>query len=196
MAGYRAPQQEHAAILVRQADLATWTPDTVVSVSLSPSWSISDHPVEDGVTVSDHIQRQPAAMTITCVVTENPVAVGGVTGGRTHVREKLAWLLDTANAGQLVDVVTTRLGTFIGYAIQSAPHTIDNVARLQFDLALREVRVATSNTVQIDRVAEPSAAPEVNVGEQTWKMGGMVGADDEAAEEADQSVLASMLDWL
>lgn len=192
--GYRQPAVAHAAILVRQDDSATWTPDTVVSIQLSPSWQITDHPVEQGVSVSDHIRRQPAAMTITCIVTETPTTG---TGGAAHVREKLAWLLETADAGQLVDVVTTKLGTFTGYAIQSAPHAIDNVARLEFALQLREVRIATSTTVQIDLETvtsdvATSAPPEVHVGEQPTTNT----ATDEAAEDVDRSWLATTVDWL
>lgn len=198
----RFPNREHAAYLRRQDDGETWRPDAVISVDLSPSWSITDHPVEDGVTVSDHIQRQPQSITIVCIVTENIPDDGGALGGVSHLREQTEWLLETANGGRLVDIVTTKRGVFSGYAIQAAPHAIDNVSRLQFSLQLREIRVATATIVFItvedvgdytdedaDVATATSAPDEVDTGEQATTDT----STDEAAEEEDQSILLSLL---
>lgn len=196
-AGHRAPKREHEAILVRQDDGSDWSPDTVVAVNVSKVWTVTDHPVEDGVVVSDHVQRQPDTVVISCVVTENPTKIGSVVGGPVHLQQKLAWLQETADAGQLVDIVTRRLGVFKGYAITGVPLLLDRVSRLAFDLTLREIRVATATTVQItvDKVAADVAtgAPdEVDAGEQaTTSTDG-----DPAAEAADQSTLAALLDTL
>lgn len=195
--GRREPRRDHAAVLVRQDDGATWSPDVVVAVNVSESWQVTDHPVEDGVVVSDHVQQQPATIVLSCVLTENPTRVGSRTGGRAHLQDGIAWLRDTAAAGQLVDVVTSRMGTFTGYVVQGIPYTIDRVARLAFDLTLRQVRVATSTTVQItvdDTAADTAtgAPDEVDAGEQATTST----ADDAAAEEADQSTLAALLDTL
>lgn len=200
MAGYRPPQRPHLAVLRRQSDGSVWSPDAVVKIEFAPNWQITDHPVEEGVSVSDHIRKQPGSITITAVVTENPTRVGGVSGGPARLRERLGWLVATADAGELVDVVTSKLGTFTGYAIQSAPHALDGVARLEFALQLREVRIATSTTVQIDveAVAEDSAAgapPEQDLGEQPTTSTATT-TTEQAAEEDDRSYLAAFVDWM
>jgi hypothetical protein len=194
VAGYTQPRADHAAILVRQADGDTWTPDAVLKVEIAPDWSTTDHPVESDAPVTDHIQRQPGSITVSCVVTENPLRAGSVIGGPQRLREKLSWLYDTANAKQLVDIVT-KLGTFTNYAIRGLPHTIDNVSRLQFDLGLREIRVATSETISVETLASDvaaGAAPVTNSGTQATTST----TTDPVAEAQDQSTLAGILDWL
>jgi len=215
---YRAPNRPHAAVLVRQDDGSTWSPDAVLSVQFAPGWQISDHPVEQGVSVSDHIRRQPQGITVTCVVTANPTRGTPGPAGALRLRDRLAWLIATADAGRLIDIVTPTLGTYRGYALQSAPHGIDGVSRLEFSLQLREVRVATSTliTISTDTTAEDSAtgAPaEVDVGEQpttnssgTTTTTGTTGtvtpqsvassAAEDAAEDDDRSYLAEIVDWL
>lgn len=197
-AGRRAPKRDHEAVLVRQSDGATWSPDVVVQVTPTYAWTVTDHPVEQGVVVSDHVQRQPTSVVISCVITENPTRVGSHTGGPVHLQRLVQWLHDTANSDDpRVDIVTRRMGTWTGYVITGLPYTMDRVARLAFDLTLREIRVATSTTVEItvEQVATDSAvgAPdEVDAGEQATTSTD----EDEAAAAADQSVLALLLDWL
>ena len=135
---------------------------------------------------------------ITCVLSENPTQGGTQTrGGAAYVQEQLQWLIDTANDAELLDIVTPRLGTFVGYLIESAPVQITNVQHLRFDLSLREVRIATGTTITIqaaDVSAEVAAgAPDaVDLGEQPTTDT----AQDPAAEAADKSVLAGLLDAL
>jgi len=198
MAQRRAPNRDHEAVLVRQSDGSTWRPDVVVQVTPTYAWSLTDHPVEQGVVVSDHVQRQPTGVVISCVLTENPTRIGSHTGGPRHLQELVRWLHETADSDNpLVDIVTRRMGTWRNYVITGLPYTLDAVARLAFDLTLRELRVATATTVTItvEDVADDSAvgAPdEVDAGEQATTST----EEDEAAEEADQSVLSSLLDWL
>lgn len=206
----RHPKRDHAATLVRQDDGSVWRPDAAISISFSPNYQITDHPVESGVTVSDHVQQQPNSITLTAIVSENPTRIGGVVGGRVHLQEQFAWLFETAAAvNPLVDIVTRRLGVFKGYAIQSFPTSIDKVARLEFQITLRELRVATAQLVFIavedvtvatsdesdvtdDEAATEAGAPdEIDTGEQAT-----TSTEGTEAEEEDQSILAGLLDAL
>jgi hypothetical protein len=194
----REPQREHAAVLRRQSDGSIWQADVVVAINVGQEWQITDHPVEQGVVVTDHVQVQPTEITITCVVSENPIRAGGGTvGGQVRLQERMRWLRETADEAELVDIVTRRMGVFTGYAIRSVPYVLDRVSRLRFDLQLRQLRVATATTVLItvDQVADDVAtgAPdEVDTGEQATTSTDT----DEQAEAADQSTLASLLDAL
>lgn len=191
------PVRQIAALLVRQDDDQTWIPDAVTSISFAPSWTVTDHPVETGAAVSDHVQKQPETITLTCIITENPVKIGGVIGGRIRLRALTQFLRDTADARQFVDIVTRRLGVFRNYVITRAPHVIDKVARLQFDLELREIRLATAGTVlisvdDVDTEGDVWAGvpDELDVGEQ----GTTSTESDPEAEEVDQSALAALVD--
>lgn len=194
----RVPERDHAAVLRRQSDGSVWEADAVIAVNVSQDWQITDHPVEDGVVVTDHVQVQPNTITLSCVVSENPTQDGASTlGGPVRLQERMRWLRESADGAELLDVVTRRMGTFRNYLIQGVPYALDRVSRLGFDLVLREVRIATATTVLItvDEVASDVAtgAPdEVDTGEQATTDTGT----DEAAEESDQSVLASLLDAL
>lgn len=194
----RLPKRPIAAFLRRQRDGATWKPDAVREVRYDLQWTVTDHPVERGLSVTDHVQAQPQSITITCVISENPTAPAE--GGRVHLRKMLAWLRETADAGDLVDVLTHKLGVSRNYVIKAAPHGIDKVSRLVFDLELREVRFATVSSIEIsvEDVAEDVAAgapDEVDTGEQaTTSTGGTPEADE--AEDSDQSVLSSLVDAL
>lgn len=187
---YTPPRRPIAAYLRRQSDGSLWLPDAVREVSMDARWTVTDHPVESGLSVSDHVQVNPQTVTLTAVITENPTAPA--VGGPQRVREALAWLRETADAGELVDIYTTRLGVLTNYLIAAVPHGLDAVSRVVFPIELREVRIAQVSTIQIDveTVAESSAASapaEVDLGEQATT------ATEGEQEEADQSLLLSLL---
>lgn len=191
----RAPQRQHEAWLVRQDDGQVWAADAVLQAHLDRSWAVTRHPVEKGAQISDHVQPEAGVVTLSVVLTENPSAPG-VQGGPEHLRSALQWLTDTADAGRLVDVVTRRLGILQSYQITAVPTTLDNVARLRFDLQLQQVRLASATLVQIsvDTTSGTTAvgAPdEIDVGEQATTTD-----TDASAAEADQSVLAGLIDWV
>jgi hypothetical protein len=194
---YRLPARAVEAIIRRQDDGETWTPDAVLPSKFDRRYTVTQHPVESGLSVTDHVQPQPATIRLTCVVTETP-ATGS--GGPVRVRDRLAWLNTTAAEGRLVDLVTRRHGVFTGYALAGITFGVDNVSRLQFDLELTEVRVATVSTITVDveTVTDEVAvgAPdEVDLGEQATTS---TTADTTTEQEAesDTSLLASLIDAL
>jgi hypothetical protein len=192
MRGRRQPLYEHAAYLVRQSDRSTWRPDAALTIRFDRRWRKTEHPVEGGAAISDHVQSLPDAIVLQCVVTATPTTGSG---GRIHLRDRLKWLTDTADAKVLVDVVTRKLGTFTGYVLTSIPHAIDKVDRLRFDLELQELVQATATEVliSVDNVASDVAAgapDEVDVAEQGTTD---TAEDDEQAEEVDASLLYELL---
>lgn len=106
---------------------------------------ITSHPVEDGVEITDHIQRRPRSITVTGLVTETPL--GGNTGGIGRVLNARAFL--EAIEGEIVDLVTDRYGTLTGYALQSWPHQVRDLQDMPITLTFREIRTATIQSVTI-----------------------------------------------
>lgn len=199
---YRQPRRQHEAELFRE-DGSRWTPDAVFSVRLSRSWEVTSHPVERGVVVSDHQQRQPAELTLSVGISETPIGPGAGQGGILHLRDRLEWLEDTANQGLLCDVLLRRKGLIRNFAITSVPLEFGRLSSLTFDLGLKEIRKATARTVVITVSAEVDAdvildeaeeeialiaVPETDSGEQPTTDTSV----DPVAEEQDQSVLASL----
>lgn len=86
-----------ALTLVRQKDSSTWIPDATIDIKYDPRFKITDHPVEDGITVTDHVQQQPQVVLATVIITENRFAPRQ--GGRFHLRRMVGWLRETAESG-------------------------------------------------------------------------------------------------
>lgn len=188
------PPRAHEAYLVRQRDRSVWEPDAAIRVNRGVSYNVTNHPVETGVTVSDLVQLDPETIDIEVVISENPSSGNG---GPLRLRRSYQWLRDTADAGDLVNVVTRRMGTIRDCLITGLPHSLDNVARLRFTISLQQVVIARATFVEIlvENVAESSEAgapDEADVGEQSTTDT----AEDEEAEAKDQSVLSSLLGGL
>ena len=185
-------QRPHMAILRRRSDRVLWKADAVHSINVPREWRSTDHPIERGVPVTDHVQRQPNRQNRR----KFPQAAAGAheTGGWGRVQERLAFLVDSADAGEVFDVVTRRFGVLRSYLIQSLTTLTDEVESLTFPIVLKETKFATATAVEItidvvnDEVAT-GAPDEVDAGEQPTT----TTDDDPAAEESDQSILAGLL---
>ncbi len=189
-------RREHSAYLRRQRDGSEWRADAVHDVRVPREYLITNHPTE-GPPTTDNIKRQPQQVTLVVTLTKHPLAQDSVTGGSPHLQDRLRWLTDTGDAGDLVDIITTDYGILRSFAIQTIPTNIGVIERFRFDLGLREVQIATVTSVEIivDVVAADTAtgAPdEVDVGEQAT----VDTSEDPAAEEQDQSILAGLVDAL
>ena len=190
-----ARQRPHMAILRRQSDRVLWKPDAVHSINVPREWRSTDHPIQRGVPVTDHVQRQPNRVTLNVTLTPTPLASSGETGGWGRVQERLAFLVESADAGEVFDVVTRRFGVLRSYLIQSVTTLTNEVESLTFPIVLKQTKFATATAVEItvdvvnDEVAV-GAPDEVDAGEQPTTSTD----EDPAAEESDQSILAGLLD--
>jgi hypothetical protein len=174
-------------------DGSALTFDGVLDYTLSSSVNVTDHPIEDGSTVSDHAQVQPKRLTVRGIVTETPYDNVDNVGGPDRVARALEFL--DAAAGELLTVVTERFGTLENMALTSYPTTADQVRRLLFDVEFKAVRIAVAGLIDIppSAPATPSAASglpdEQDVGEQPTTST----EDEPAKEEGDTSLLLDLL---
>lgn len=194
---YRLPMREVEVYLRRQSDGSIWRPDAALMADVDRRYNVTEHPVENSQSVTDHVQALARGITLTCVVTELPDTG---TGGPFRVRDRVRWLEETGAAGERVDIVTRRHGVFLGYVLRGSRFGIDGVSRLQFDLEFREVRIAsvTDVTIAVEDVSEDVAvgAPdEVDNGEQATTSTDSTTATQTEAE-GDQSLLSSLLEAL
>ena len=133
---------------------------------------VTDIPVEDGSTASDHVVTKPCEIQISAFIGQAEFVVMDGTpqaGGDPRARIRAAYheLLRLKNEGQPLDLVTG-LGTFPNMVITSfdISREVETGADLPFDMTFKEIRVIKSETVKIS-ASSPSAnqvAPTLNKG--------------------------------
>lgn len=170
--------------------------DRTDAESYSPSSTITEHPIEDGSTVSDHIQSRPLPITVEGIITESPYDRGdvGVLIGRTGVdRINAALEFLRAASTEILTVESTRLGSFSSYGLASYQHRIGVLRELRLSLNLRQVRLAEVETVSIPPLAP---APTQSTGAPDGQDAGQqASADTEGEDDAtDKSAAVSLLE--
>lgn len=165
---------------------------------------VTDHPVEDGVDVSDHVQTRPRFFSLTVLVSETPIQIPSfrAAGLRSNlaisepslidvpnrVKEIFDFLEDVMNEGEFVDVVTPKFGLIEECLIVNMPVDISNVNAGRFTVSFRKVRRAELVTVSIPPLRP---APEAQTGTPDEQdVGAQPTENPESAEEAeDTSIL-------
>jgi hypothetical protein len=152
--------------------------DASLSETHSMSAEVTNHPVEEGSEISDHIRKQPDSIQISGVVSNTPLvylasiqAPSPLMNDLTPVsdRAELAYaeLQRIMSQGETVEVVTS-LRTYENMALTSLSITRDaasgNVLNASMDL--REVIIVKSKVVAAPVPATPANAPPVNAGRQ------------------------------
>jgi hypothetical protein len=138
--------------------------DNVEDFRVSPQISVTDHPIELGVEVSDHAQKLPVIITFRGRKTTTPL----LTPAPAVIELSIAWF--ERNAGQLVTLSSSR-GVWASLMVERYPWGNEGLAEIVFDVALKEVRIATPVSVVIPpRLPAPplqvGAATAANAGVQ------------------------------
>lgn len=120
---------------------------------------ITEHPVEEGVNISDHIRRQPRMLEITGVVTNTPVVnfdkeeplspdISDTLSPVDRVRLAYAKVDELLVKGEIIDVQTT-LETYRNMIIQdySIPRNVETGNTLNVTISLRELLTAKTEQV-------------------------------------------------
>jgi hypothetical protein len=163
--------------------------DASLSETHSHEAEITEHPVDDGVNVSDHIRQKPDVLTIEGIFTNTQLSRDGITravetggvifetsvfdeessvaGTVGYAEASYRKLVEAKEAGKLMSVVTG-LRSYDSMAIQSisAPRNANIGDAVQFTIVLRHFRVVTSRTTKVE-VREPRAKGKTKLGRQT-----------------------------
>lgn len=158
--------------------------------SIEQRVSVTDHPVEDGLSVSDHVQEQQDRLSITAVFTDSPFVIEGESAPNSRIDEVLRFLNGAGRAGELLEV-ETRLGISGNWLLEEWPHDITHLRGLSFHLALRQIRIAGVQVVMLPRIEVIyTMTPEEDLGLQPTEE--ISGAD----EVEDRSFLDRLVDLL
>jgi len=132
--------------------------DATISETHIGNAQTTDHPVEDGADLTDHIRRTPEELQLMGVVSDAPLvflsslrATPSIPGGDpgNRAQDAYGFLKGIKDAGQLVSI-TTRLRDYANMAIVglSVNRDKDKSKIVEVDLSLREILIATTEQVQ------------------------------------------------
>lgn len=154
-------------------------------VTLSESWDhqiqVTEHPVEDGRTVSDHAQVLPLGYSARVVITETPFANVSATGGPSRVLQARDFF--ESIEGQIVSVVSTRYGRLERMVLLGWPNDVTALRNMEVTLTFRQIEIA-----EVGFIAIPPRrpAPAAETGATTEQDLGTQATEEVSAEEAAQ----------
>lgn len=164
--------------------------DACRSESHSEELEATEHAIEDGSAVVDHVRRLPYRLTADVEINE---AAGPGEGNltQTGVDRLLAALAFLRGCErQPLRVVTDRLGTKTAMLLLGYPHDVETVRRLGFQLRFVQAEFATQSSTII-----PPAAPRpsAQAGSPTAQDVGAQGTRDSATNPARDAANKSWL---
>lgn len=172
--------------------------DSATSVRVTASDSVTRHPTERGVIITDHVQAEPLVVSIVGVFTESPmesqVAGSGATeglDGAARVRAGMDWL--NSHRRQRLTLTSDRRDDIDNLIITRLPDDVEVRRHRVVTLELQQVMVATTEYVQIPPEMPPAAtshavATAAELGEQ-----GTVSGDEEPAQQERDISAAALL---
>lgn len=192
--------------ILRNLDGSSLTPDACLTENWAPTAKLTQHPIEDGSVVSDHLVALPWVYTATIVVSETPLAsTGAQTSGVDRVqsaRKFLEGLLGLAAPGRRaargdlrVLIGTIKYGALDNMALTSFRHVVDTEAGLTTELVFEQVQIARGVSVAIP-VDRPRADKKTKFASgQNMGAQGTKGEDPatSAAAARDSSTLHSLI---
>jgi hypothetical protein len=148
--------------------------DAAITENFSKTAEITDHPVESGVDITDHIRQLPEEVEIHGWVTNNPIIVlASITVGespRFRAEDAYEELRRIMDEGQLVKVVTS-LREFDNMALRSISVRRDKDTGdvLDATIQLREIKIAETEVTLAPEPTQSNRKKKTSKGKQTPK---------------------------
>lgn len=161
----------------------------------APSSIASQHAIEDGSKVSDHVQALPLPFTVTGTMSESPYSTAAAVmrspsiarGGLKRVTDARDYLFDCQKSKLLLDVVTNKFGTISSCVLLAFTHHVAAKGEVTFDCRFQQMTIATAGVVTI-----PASAPRASA--KGAADDGHAGAQPTTEATGDQSYLAQIYD--
>ena len=176
--------------------------DGTATVRVIAADSVTRHPTERGVTITDHVQREPLNVSIVASVTESPLQeqldVGGATAGLSgsaRPRAALDWL--DAHRGQRLTLAGDDLDDLSNLVLVRVPNEFTASRQRILSLELVQILVASVEYVAIPPELPPAAtahayADAADLGEQAT----ISGTDDPDQQARDVSAASLVLSYI
>jgi len=148
------------------------TLDAVISEGTQYSVTVTDHPIEDGSSVSDHIRDEPDQIQIDGIVSRTPTIFGAIAAGAipTPYRHEEAWqrLYGWLKAHTLVKVITSpRTWENMAIVSLSRSRSSEIGEALQVSIKLKEIVTVVSSEVEAPQRAKDTQKPPSDKGKET-----------------------------
>jgi hypothetical protein len=155
--------------VVDDATIAVVKLDATIATGLSFPSTVTEHAIEDGSTIADHVRNNPDVVTVTGFVTNTPAVLAGVGADDGLARGALDSLLEMRDNKEIVQIVTdVKLFTDMMMTSLDVPRDAANANSLNFTAVFQEVRkVATEVTQFPEDDTARRAAPPSELGKQT-----------------------------
>jgi hypothetical protein len=148
--------------------------DASVSEQHDGSSTVTDHPVEDGVDITDHVRKEPDGLTMNVIVSNHqpimvrsinaePASPGGDPGSRAE--DAYRYLKDVKDKGLVVRASTTlrdykdMIITSLGVSRDAPTGNMVNMT-----ITLREIQIATTETTDVPEPTNPSRKKRQQLG--------------------------------
>lgn len=168
----------------RQTKIGSLELDATLRETHSHENEVTEHPVERGAAISDHIRPKPDGLVMEGVVSDTPIYVDPEEGRAANAYEALRSI---RSAGELVTVVST-LRVYENMAMVS--FTVPKDARTgdvtQFSATFKEVRIVDAGSLSFD-ASKNAGKSKKDKGKQPTK--------ETTASERTKSAIKSGYDW-
>lgn len=166
----------NACIITNDSTAETWELDATTDMVLNISTTVSEHPIEQGAAIVDHVQQMPLSYTIKGVLSETPVGVTTSYGAERI--SKWQAFLQQLSLGYTCTIVSFRHGTLTNMVLENAPIPINSWRDTKVDLPFRQIRVVSATIVNLGprstktittavcRVEEPVCSCPTDTGSQ------------------------------
>jgi hypothetical protein len=147
---------------------------------------VTKNPVESGADVTDHIQIQPAKLTISGVVSATPVQVLGFQNSNSRVSDAYSALKKISTKKELVDIVTgIEVYQNMALVTLTVPRDRETGKSFRFTAQFEEVFIVDSQVVSVG--ASPMSGNKQ--AETTKSSGKQTPTKPDAAAESKGSIL-------
>lgn len=167
--------------------VGTITVGAAISEAINLDNTTTDHPVEEGADITDHVRPEPVRISADCWISNSPTdtseqqtasmnsfapvtsanGIGEVPGYALSV---YATLVDLRNSGSLLTVISSK-GIFSSMVITnlSLPCTADNFNGIQFSASFKQIIVAQNKLTRTVVSTDKRNGKRVNKGNTTPK---------------------------
>lgn len=136
--------------------------DTTVNITHDFSNSVTEHPVETGVSFSDHVQVRNNRFTVSGIFGSfslNQYAGDTISYGKERIKDAYAFLRRLRDNREVFTLVS-KYDVYENCVVESLniPVSSDNFTSLYFDINIVQIRVATTEStslVKVDNVIAP-----------------------------------------
>jgi hypothetical protein len=150
----------------------TYPADVCKSESINAESEVTEHPVENGTAISDHVIVKPIEYNCECVVSDTPIGRvaldptrADLEGASTPSVEFYTRMMAMRGTRQTCSIVTLKFGTLSNMELTSFEPKADQSTgnAIEFTAKFRQINIATTARVTV-QVSVPNAGPESDQG--------------------------------